>query len=490
MVKFPISKHRRAIWSRTIRGFWEDYKHNKIGLVGLGLLILYIIVAISAPWLTPYDPIRTKNLADATAMPEWVTIFPGLRKLPRTMEIQLSWQVKPGEELPDDMELVESGENIVVNYNGTTAQVANFTVVIFYPYSPPNTFKVRFSWGAENVHNAQYSIELFIMNPAGNEFLIWTSYSSPIAEFSSDNSTLFPVEFTPALGTLPAHIKENLLPEGEQKNIAREVIFVEPGEYKFRLQVRMRPASEQGTATILFKNSSFKVLGVVHGLLGTDHRGGDVFAQLVYGAQLSLAVGLSAAVLATSIGIIVGVITGYLGGFVDEITMRTVDILLCLPVLPLLLGLVVIFGTSIWYLVLLIAVFGWLGLSRIIRSAVLSIKEMPYIECARAAGASSLYIMRKHIIPNILPVALASLVLGVPAAILTEAGISFIGLGAPLTPTWGRMLNWAFQHGAFQKLAWWWILPPGLAITFITLAFVFIGHAVDEIVNPRLRRRR
>jgi peptide/nickel transport system permease protein len=331
-----------------------------------------------------------------------------------------------------------------------------------YPYTPPQRFKIFGSWRAEKVNNTEYSIKLFITNPAGNNFTLWTKSSS------SNQSR-------------PLRI-----------HAGAYEIFQEPGEFIVQLEVKVKPESENapGTATISVLEAELIIPGLVHGLLGTDHEGRDIFSQLIYGSQISLAVGLSAAVLATSIGILVGVISGYLGGLVDEGMMRTVDILMALPVFPLLLGLIVIFGTSVWYLVLLIALFGWLGLSRIIRARVLSLKEMPFIECARAAGGGNLYIMVKHIIPNVLPVALAALVLSVPAAILTEAGLSFLGFGDPTTPTWGRMLNWAKDHGAFFHLMWWWIVPPGMAITFLTLAFVFIGHAVDEIVNPRLRRRR
>jgi len=225
-------------------------------------------------------------------------------------------------------------------------------------------------------------------------------------------------------------------------------------------------------------------------LLGTDLLGRDTLSRLIYGARTALMVGFISVGVGGIIGIPLGIMAGYFGGIVDETLMRIVDILLCLPVLPLLLGLMVIYGTSVWYLVILIAIFGWQGLSRIIRSRVLSLKEMPFVECARAAGGSKFYIMLKHMVPNVLPVALASMILSVPAAILTEAAISFIGLGDPSAPTWGRMLHYANSRGGFFALAWWWIIPPGLAITILTLCFVFIGHAVDEIVNPRLRRRR
>lgn len=486
LVKFPISQETRVIWSRRIKGFWEEYQHNKVGLVGLGLVMTYAFLAVFAPLLTPYDPIAARGLASGFAQPEWVTILPQNKDLPRTMDLSLNWAVKEKSEL---IHVIESGEDLVVQYSGTEAgtQSINFTTSFLYPYAAPDRFIVDFIWWTGNISDAEYSFDLFIINPAGNKFIFWATYQYlPAIEFTSAAKNWTKITFySHALSQFI--IKQLGVTEGTI--IARE-IFVEKGEYKLQLRMRFRPGSQNGTAEIHFTDSKIKILGLVHGILGCDGLGRDIFSQLIHGARISLAVGLFCAVLATSIGIAVGIVAAYSSPAVDEGLMRTVDILLCLPVLPLLLGLIVIFGTSVWYLVLLIAVFGWQGLSRIIRSRVLSLKEMPFIECARAAGASKFYIMLKHMVPNVLPVALASMILSVPAAILTEASISFIGLGDPTAPTWGRMLHYAHSGGGFFHLAWWWILPPGLAITILTLAFVFIGHAVDEIVNPRLRRRR
>lgn len=492
MASSIFSKHRRAMLVKSIKGFWEEYSRNRIGLLGLVIVIFYITVAVFAPWLSTHDPMKPVASAEIFAMPEWMTIFPGRGNLPRTMKIPMSWSPL---DMSESMNLVESGEKLIVEYNGASTQTANFTSFFLYTYSAPHRFKIAFSWSAQNVINAKYSIELFIANPAGNEYILWTSYTSRQwtlgLSSSSNNVSKSESFYSSALSEQRfSHIRERLGLTGLE-NICTSV-FTDIGEYRLRVQIKVGAESdiEQGTAEIQLEKTQITILGLVYGILGTDAIGQDVYSQLVYGARISLAVGLSSAFLSTAIGILVGVVAGYVGGAVDEILMRGVDVLLALPVLPLLLGLVVVFGTSVWFLVLLIAVFGWLGLSRLIRSRVLSLKEMPFIECAKAAGASKFYTMRKHVLPNVVPVALAAMILSVPAAILTEAGISFIGLGDPTAPTWGKMLHWSFYTGAFSRLIWWWILPPGLAITLLTLAFVFIGHAVDEIVNPRLRRRR
>lgn len=486
MAKSLLSKQRRTVWSRRIKGFWDEYKHNRIGLIGFVFVVIYALVAIFSPWLTPYDPIMSQDLASGFAMPEWVTVLPQNKDLPRTMDPPLEWSVTE----PSDLIDVTGGDDhLDVQFSGTGTQSISFTTIFLYPYSPPEKFVVKFTWFTKNVRNAQYSVELFIINPAGTQFVMWTSADPRVTIWRGGNRTL---DMASVYSTsFPPYIID-MLQVSPFINVAKEKIFLEPGEYKLLLKMNFRSesTSESGTVDLHFEDSTLKIFGSVHGILGTDSLGRDIFSQLVYGSRISLAVGLVSALLATFIGIVVGIISGFYGGAVDEVSMRTVDILLCLPVLPLLLAMIVLFGTSVWYLVLLIGLFGWLGLSRIIRSQVLSLKEMPFVECARAAGASKFYITLRHMVPNILPVAMAALVLSVPAAILTEAAISFIGLGDPTAPTWGRMLHYAHRMGGFWHLAWWWIIPPGLAITFLTLSFVFIGHAVDEIVNPRLRRRK
>ncbi|MDH5461646.1 MAG: ABC transporter permease [Candidatus Bathyarchaeota archaeon] len=479
-----FSKQRREIWSRRIKSFWQEYRNNKIGLVGLLIVFIYAFVAIFAPWLTPYDPLNPEAVAQGFAMPEWVTIIPEYRYLPRTLDMPLDWTIKDKSEF---INATTGSNGFTASYNGTGTQSINLTTTFLYPFDPPKKFRLGFTWTISNMTDAEYSAELYMSNPAGNTFIFYASYQNlPTAPFSTVpkhnlGTTLYST-------SLPLYMYERL---GVDKgtNVA-QMIFLEQGEYKVQFHIRFRSTAETGAMEMQITNSKLMIFGLVHGLLGTDSIGRDIVSQLVYGTRISLAVGLFAAVISTSLGIFIGIVAGYFGGLVDETLMRIVDILLCLPVLPLLLGLMVIYGTSVWYLVILIAIFGWQGLSRIIRSRVLSLKEMPFVECARAAGGSKFYIMLKHMVPNVLPVALASMILSVPAAILTEAAISFIGLGDPSAPTWGRMLHYANSRGGFFALAWWWIIPPGLAITILTLCFVFIGHAVDEIVNPRLRRRR
>jgi len=221
---------------------------------------------------------------------------------------------------------------------------------------------------------------------------------------------------------------------------------------------------------------------------GTDDSGKDIFSQVIYGTRTSLAIGFLAALSITVIGITVGVIAGYFGGLVDVILVGIIDMILVLPALPLMIVLAAYLGPSIWNIVLVITIVGWTGTARVIRSQVLSLKEFPFIEAARAVGSSSIRIIVKHILPNILPLALANMILQIPRAIVTEAGLSFLGLGDPTHVSWGMILYFAQNFGGFSRGCWWWIIPPGLAIVVASSAFIFVGQALDAIVNPRLRK--
>ena len=471
-----ISKERRIIYTRKIKGFWEEFSHNKIGLVGLIIIIIYAFIAIFAPLLTPLNPTMSVRQAQAYALPEWVSVFPEYSDSPRTFHTTLHWV--PSQEAR--FVNIEWGRQAKIEYLGGGTQPAynRIDASIAYPYGAPSeVFYTTLEWSATSVKDMTYSIEVVIISINGTKYSLWDVTSNqniPTSIIYIDSSSI------------------TLLTRLGIRSTVRfgPMVFSGKGNCTLQLKVEFIPESTKATAAISLKESDFTVLGAVHGVLGTDNYGEDIYTQLVYGARISLGIGLLAAFVSTSIGILVGVVSGYIGGASDEVLMRLVDILLCLPVLPLLLSLVFVFGKNVLFIVVLIAVFGWLGLSRVIRSQVLSLREMPFIECAKASGANKTYIMLRHVVPNVFPVAFAFLVLSVPSAILLESALSFLGFGDPTAPTWGRMLNRAFLGQAFDRLAWWWIFPPGLAIITLCMAFVFIGHAFDEIVNPRLRRRR
>ena len=232
--------------------------------------------------------------------------------------------------------------------------------------------------------------------------------------------------------------------------------------------------------------------------LGTDDNGRDVLSQLLLGARISMIVGFAAAVVSVVIGALVGISAGYFGGAIDKILTAIDDFFLVIPFLPLAIVLATLLGETanslpggrIFILIIVIGLTGWAGTSRIIRSQVLSVKERMFIEREKALGASTWWIVRKQIFPNVLPLIFANTVLIIALSILTESTLSFLGLGDPTRATWGQMLNSANDSGAVAQGAWWFFLPPGICIILVVLAFTMVGYAIEEIVNPKLRERR
>ncbi len=220
--------------------------------------------------------------------------------------------------------------------------------------------------------------------------------------------------------------------------------------------------------------------------LGRDDAGKDVLSLLIYGARVSLIVGFTSSFFSMFIGTVVGLSAGYYGGRVSTILMRLVDFLMVIPDLPLMLVIISVWGRGLWKIILVISVLYWTYTARLVRSQVLSIKERQFVLRSRALGGSNFRIITRHVFPQVLPLIIAQAVLDISASIIAESSLSFLGLGDPTLVSWGMMLNFAFER-AVSRMAWWFLLPPGFAIVWVSLAIILIGNALEEIVNPRLR---
>ena len=238
-------------------------------------------------------------------------------------------------------------------------------------------------------------------------------------------------------------------------------------------------------------------------IFGTDRQGRDMLNLTVHGTRVSMVIGLLATVITVLIGAVMGIISGFLGGSTDTVLMRITDFFLVLPTFvlalilaPILLELIgtqaELFGMrmTLVVIVVVIGITSWASTARIIRSQTLSLRERAFVDRARVIGAGSGWIMRRHILPNVLNLIVANTVLVFAGAVLTETTLSFIGLGDPFQPSWGQLLNQAQADGAAGLGAWWVIAPPGIAIILVVLAFTLVGGALDDILNPRLRGRR
>ncbi len=224
-------------------------------------------------------------------------------------------------------------------------------------------------------------------------------------------------------------------------------------------------------------------------LLGTSiTTGQDIFSMLIYGTRSSLSIGLITGIVIAVLGSLLGVAAGYLGGWVDTLIMRVVDVLLVIPTLPLVIVMTNVLGTSYAVIVLVFAAFGWTGLARVIRSQVMLIKNANYVKAAELSGASKWYIMWRHILPAVSNLLIMSTALTSAGIMVAEAGLSFLGLGNPTAISWGKMLADAQSGGAMLFGHWWSILAPGVGIFLSVYSFMRIGLAIEEILNPRMRK--
>ncbi|HJV08729.1 MAG TPA: ABC transporter permease, partial [Acidimicrobiales bacterium] len=221
--------------------------------------------------------------------------------------------------------------------------------------------------------------------------------------------------------------------------------------------------------------------------LGTDDLGVDIFSQLVYGARISLAIGIGAAVLALAIGLLVALVAGWRRGWVEAVLMRLTDVTLAFPFLPLVLVLAAFFGRGLITTAVVIAAVSWARPARVLWAQMLKLREYQHVQAARAMGASGTRVVRRHILGRLTPLASAQFVRVANAAIISEAALAFLGLGDPNQSSWGIMLSNASSNNALLTGAWkWWMLPAGLALTLVVLGFAFVGYAAEEKADPRL----
>lgn len=452
---------------------WREMRASKMGIAGITILAALIttsavtIIAIPIETFQEWNNPKSWIEYPKTAIPAWVNIF-----LP--------------EKIPEHIILSSpsaTAESTAQQY-GTDVTTITHEFSTRYTYDDfPNDFIYEFS--------AEYSgsplLEITVTRPDGGTIQI---LSKPLPY--SDKATTH----TERVFSTDSMIRKNVILYSEayeydiSKMSAEDAIFAHPSEHAvlsgtYVFESRFHTMSGDKLAV---SDSGLIIGGKAFGLMGTDELRRDLAIGLLWGTPLALFIGIVVAVASVMLGLLYGVYAGYRGKKTDEAMMRFNDIIYALPALPFLIILSVTISNSILLMVGFLVMFGWVGVAKISRSMSLQIKVRGYVDAAEIMGQRRSIIITRHIIPQLLPYAFASIAISVPAAITTEAGLSFLGLGDPSFPTWGQILHDANTFGAAARGLWWWMVPPGVMIAITGLAFVFIGNALDNIVNPRLRR--
>ena len=485
--------------------FLKVLVRSKRAVIGIAILVFFALLALGAPLITPFSPIYSKQvIAAPLAYPVWFKYIPGLADekpsenlfpiedpgfLHDTSVEQWVFSTLPtGEGLtlryvPDVGRPEGDLGSVAIDFQrdsaGSPEQVkAILTKEFYYPFEgPPKRFLGQIFTLVEGVRNVSLwgvEIKVFIQRADEEPKYLWSAKQG--GAYQSE-----------AWITPNAYGDYFYPPLIDSYNLDQEkTTFSVQANYKYGVEIVFN--EEVQRASVYVDDLDLRLYGFCFGLLGTDNGGLDVFTQLAYGARISLLVGVVATLLSVGIGLIVGLFAPYLGRVVDEVLMRFTDMLLVIPELPLLLVLVAVLGPSIWNIIAIIGLLGWMGFARTVRSQTLSLKERAFVEAAKAVGAGKVHIITRHILPNVMNLVYVTLAMSVPAAIMSEAYLSFLGLYDPFVMTWGRMLNEALElPGGFRR--WWWIVPPGLCIAAISISFILMGYALDEILNPKIRER-
>jgi ABC-type dipeptide/oligopeptide/nickel transport system permease subunit len=470
---------------------------NKMAIFGIIILSAFLFAALAAPLITTNTP-GTK-VAGTLAQPEWVTNFPDGYYLSKnivepnspsmtspmslqawTMSASSSSQASLSESFASGVHFLPSSTgSLEIDHSGTTPATVMITEAFQFPYHGPP---------AEFVAHIQYMLTGATDSTPVN-IRIFIQRSGQVWSLLNENDTFSGEWLPPPSTTLDSASPtlQDFLNTTQTGFTPPQIIFSAVQTYTYGIQITF-----YGNQKINIDNFQMVLLGTAYGVFGTDYAGADVYTESVYGARISLLVGLLAAGIGISLGLVVGMMAGFLGKFVDEVLMRFTDMMLVIPTLPLLIVLVAVLGPNIWNLILIIGFLGWMGFARIVRSQVLSLRERPFVEAARASGAGPGRIIVKHVFPNIVSLTYVNLALTVPGAILSEAALAFLGLGDPSVVSWGNMFQHIESSQALQRVppVWWWVLPPGFGIALVSLSFILIGYALDEVFNPRLRKRR
>lgn len=523
--------------------FFSVFVRKKRALIGVGIILFFIVMAFAASSLTPYNPTDDVNLAGQLARPAWLKNFPGYSYLNENMNPVIDTGLNKPDSIRQWGITYSAAADVLAGYSatignpegsgpgsmvftfrreatGTTYGDVKVSVTkefVFDSTGPPDKFSGDIALLVEGTStkstagrallDVPLKVDVFIRTGSSTYYL-WPqpgSSENPRAindkgEITEPTATWVTSKTSPESPISTLDSKYNSL---KIKMYNATGLTLDPARTVFN-QTRGLPASYEFGVMLTFEDSlqpdstvettvyvdelNFQTFGNAWGLLGTDQMGRDIFSQLVYGSRLSLYIGLLSTVIGVGLGLTIGLAAGYLGKVADELMMRFSDMLLIIPGLPLLIVLVSVLGPGLTNMVMILGFLGWMGFARLVRSQVLSLRERPFVEAAKAIGAGKIHVMVRHILPNVMSLVWITLATSVPGNIMSEAALSWLGFFDPNVMSWGRMLH-DVQNTSGAIANWWWVLPPGLSIALIAVAFILVGFALDEVLNPKLRRR-
>ncbi len=458
-----------------LKDFWKEFRRDASGMVGLVFLLLFVGCVIFEPLLIPFSQTNSR-WSDITywddnpvsAPPAWTNWFAKKKSAVSAV-------------LPARDASREQSDAVVMLTN---------TFAYDYGFDrPPLDLIVHFTG------SGAIPLSIRVTRPDGVEVELHQDQASlgekqdwrvSLARNAGEEMFAFAQEF---------ESEETMSTVEAARLDAMAVLFAESGPGMLADPKPLRGSYVFTLSTLLLDSSStvdnptMVVSGRVSGILGTDNSKRDLWSGVIAGIKWALLIGLLTALVAVGIGVIYGITSAYFGGFVDAVMQRIFEVFVNMPLLPILIVMSAVFKPSIWFMILMMSAFFWVGPVKTVRSMALQIKEETYIEASRALGAGHGRIIFRHMVPLLVPYSFASMALYVPSAVVYEATVSLLGLGDSSIVTWGHILHDALTGGAVFNGLWWWVIPPGIMIALMGMTFSFIGFAMDTILHPKLRTR-
>ncbi len=478
----------------------KSYRWGLKLYIGVAIVLFYAVLGTFSMIAGYRSLFESQWEADALAAPMWAALIldPGT---PPNIEARLgNWLAVQNTYNGSSMTITSLGGGAVNVTLKTPGSIALASERLEYPYKPAKTMMISYDLKVFSEGSARYQIQLYLVSEkllgkekvivqgsvrervqAGKYLLL--KVDDKIAPESSKeylSSLRLPYPYLNRIQDPPIPIFVNPVNE----------LLLEPGTrlwFLLNISYDCPLGSRCGSISISISPAYIKILGLAYGLMGTDGKGADIWRQFIEGARVANFFGLTASVLTVAIAVVVGSVAGLRAGRIsDQLLTLTIDTLFFIPAVPLIMIAVALLGRSMPVIYGIIVLVSWPSLARLVRSWAIAVRSEPYVESAVALGAGKLWILRRHIIPRLSPLAIYGLVSLVPGVIATEVLVQFIGFGDPSIPSWGKMLNEAYNEGALISGAWWWLFAPIVGISTYMAGFVLIGMALEERLNPRL----